>query len=51
MRNRASTSEAEYVALGDAVKELLILRQVWRFVLPGKIMPCFLVFEDNQGAV
>ena len=25
-----STFEAEYVALGDAVKELLFLRQVWR---------------------
>ena len=46
-----STSEAEYVALGDAVKELLFLRQVWRFMLPGKGMPCFPVFEDNQGAV
>ena len=45
-----STSEAEYVALGDAVKELF-LRQVWRFMLPGKGMPCFPVFEDNQGAV
>ena len=29
-----STSEAEYVALGDAVKELF-LRQVWRFMIPG----------------
>ena len=46
-----STSEAGYVALGDAVKELLFLRQVWRFMLPGKVMPCFSVFEDNQGAV
>ena len=44
-----STSEAEYVALGDAV-ELLFLRQVWRFMIPGKGMPCFSVFEDNQGA-
>ena len=44
-------SEAEYVALGDAVKELLFLRRVWRFMLPGKVMPCFPVFEDNQGAV
>ena len=34
-----STSEAEYVALGDAVKELLFLRQVWRFMIPGKGMP------------
>ena len=46
-----STSEAEYVALGDALKELLFLRQVWRFMLPSKVMPCFPVFEDNQGAV
>ena len=46
-----STSEAESVALGDAVKELLFLRQVWRFMLPSKVMPCFPVFEDNQGAV
>ena len=44
-------SEAEYVALGDAVKQLLFLRQVWRFMLPGKGMPCFLIFEDSQGAV
>ena len=43
-----STSEAEYVALGDAVKELLFLRQVWRFMIPGKGMPCFPVFEDNE---
>ena len=46
-----STSEAEYVALGDAVKELLFLRQVWRFMIPGEGMPCFPVFEVNQGAL
>ena len=47
-----STSEADYVALGDALKELLFLRQVWRFMMiPGKGMPCFPVFEDNQGAL
>ena len=46
-----STSEEEHVALGDAVKELLFLRQVWRFMLPSKVMPCFPFFEDNQGAV
>ena len=46
-----STSEAEYVAHGDAVKELLFLRQVWPFMSPGKGMPCFSIFEDNQGAV
>ena len=46
-----STSKAEHVALGDALKELLFLRQVWRFMIPGKGMPCFPVFEDNQGAL
>ena len=44
------SSEAEYVALGDAVKELF-LRHVWRFMLPGKGMPCFQIFEVNQGTV
>ena len=24
---------------------------IWRFMLPGKVMPCFSIFEDNQGAV
>ena len=37
--------------LGDAVKKLLFLRQVWRFMLSGKDMACFQMFEDNQGAV
>ena len=46
-----STSGAEYVVLGDALKKLLFLRQIWRFMLPSKVMPCFPVFEDNQGAV
>ena len=45
------TSETEHVALGDAVKELLFLSQVYRFMLPGKRMPCVPIFEDNQGAV
>ena len=45
------TSGAENVALGDPVKELLFSRQVWRFMIPCKGMPCFPVFEDNQGAL
>ena len=43
-----STSEAEYVALGDAVKELFLLRQVWRFMIPGKGMPCFPVLRTTK---
>ena len=46
-----STSEAENVALGEAVNELLFLKQIWRFMLPSKVVPCFPVSEDNQGAV
>ena len=42
-----STFKAEYVVLGEAVKEVLFLRQVWRLILPGKVMPCFSFFEDN----
>ena len=29
-----STKEAEYVAMADVLKEVLFLRQVWRFILP-----------------
>ena len=46
-----STSEAEYVALGDAAKELLFLIRVLRFRLPGKAIPCFPIFDDNQCTV
>lgn len=46
-----STTEAEYVAMGEAVKELLFLRQVWHFMLPSLGTPCVTVFEDNQGAL
>ena len=45
------TFEAEYVALGNAVKEFLFLRQVWRFMLPSKVMPCSSFFADSQDAV
>ena len=46
-----STSEAEYVAFGDAVKELFFLSQLWRFMIPGKGMPCFPLLEDKKGAL
>lgn len=45
------TCEAEYVALGDAVKEFLFLRQVYHFILSGEGMSCFPVFDDSQGDV
>ena len=46
-----STTKAECVALADVIKEVLVLRQVWRFMLPDVGMPCIPVFEDNEGAV
>ncbi|CAB1101917.1 unnamed protein product [Ectocarpus sp. CCAP 1310/34] len=46
-----STTEAEYVALGDVVKEILFLRQGWRFMLPQVGIPYIPVFEHNQGAI
>ena len=48
-----STAEAKHVALGDAVKELLLLRLLigWRFMFPGKGMLCFPVHENNLDAV
>ena len=46
-----STSEGKYVSLGEAVRDLLFVRQVWRFMLPGKVMPCFPGFEGSQSAV
>ena len=32
-------------------KGVIVLRQIWRFMLPSKVMPYFPVFEVNQGAV
>ena len=46
-----SMSEAELFALSGAVKVISFPRHVWRFILPGKRIPCFPIFEDNQGAV
>ena len=45
-----STKEAEYVALADTIKEVIFLRYVWSFTLPGLGSVCIMVFEDNKGA-
>ena len=45
-----STSEAEYVAMADSIKEALFMRHVWRFLLPSAGLQCIKVFEDNEGA-
>ena len=46
-----STTEAEYVAMSDVMKEVLGLRHVWRFMLPQAGMPCIPMYEDNAGSI
>ena len=45
-----STTEAEYVALADTIKEVIFLGYVWSFILIGLGSACITVFEDNKGA-
>ena len=44
-----STSEAEYIAVGDGVKEALFLRAVLSFITPETCGASMKVLEDNQG--
>ncbi|CAB1099818.1 unnamed protein product [Ectocarpus sp. CCAP 1310/34] len=43
--------ERGLMAIADVLKEVLFLRQVWRFILPDASMPCIPEFEDYQGAI
>ena len=45
------TSEAEYVALSEVVKEILFLRQVQEFMEPSMRVGAVNVFEDNEGDI
>ena len=45
----AFDTEAEYVALADTIKEVIFLRYVWSFILPGLGSACITVFEDNKA--
>ena len=47
----SGTSEAEYVALSEVVKEVLFLRQVQEFMEPSMRVGAVNVFEDNDGAI
>ena len=44
-----STSEAEYIAAGDGVKEALFVRAVLSFIAPETCGASIKVLEDNQG--
>ena len=45
-----STSEAEYIAVGNGVKETLPVRAVLFFIAPEKSGVSVKVLEDNEGA-
>lgn len=45
-----STTEAEYLALGNGVKEAIFTKNIVTFVAP-KVQGKIRVLEDNQGAV
>ena len=45
-----STSEAEYIAAGEEVKEALFVRAVLSFIAPETSGASIKVLEDNQGA-
>ena len=47
----SGTSEAEYVALSEVVKEVRFLRQVQEFMEPSMRVGAVNVFEDNEGAI
>ena len=47
----SGTSEAKYVALSEAVKEVLLLRQVQDFVEPSIRIGAVNVLEDNEGVI
>ena len=46
-----STTEAEYVALGDEVKEALFVNGVLSFIIPSISENCIKVFVGNDGAI
>ena len=46
-----SSTEAEYAAMAEGLKESIFLRYVWSFLLPGRDVGCTVVKEDNIGAL
>ena len=47
----SGTSEAEYVALSEAVKEVPFLKHVQDFMDPSMMIGAVNMFEDNEGAI
>ena len=46
-----STSEAEYLAMGDGVKEALFVNRMLQFLRPSRKPRKIDVLEDNKGAI
>ena len=46
-----STTEAEYVAMADGVKEALYVRGILAFLMPSLGSMSIGVYEDNKGAI
>ena len=46
-----STTESEYVALSDVAREVVLLRGLVDFLMPGQQRGVVTVLEDNDGAV
>ena len=46
-----SSTEAEYIGVGECVKEVLFLRGILEFFDPGQSMIGIPIFEDNVGAI
>ena len=47
----SGTSQAEYVALSEVVKEVIFLRQVQEFMELSMRVGAVNVFEDNEGTI
>ena len=45
-----STTEFEYVALADTMKEAMFIRSVWSVIFPGFGATYMTVLADNEGA-
>ena len=45
-----STTEAEYVALGDTIKDAIFIGYVWSFIFWGFGATYMTIVEENEGA-
>ena len=46
-----SSTEAEFVAMAEGLKEAIFLRYIWNFIFPDGDVGCTTVHEDHVGAL